>query len=417
LRRTRIAALALGLATLAAAAPAALERPRAAGGVRLLEAAETAPLTVVGHVLEPRRIDQHGYTALLRVEMALRGPLEAGAEVRIAWEERAASRAPRFEEGDRILVSLERLAGASIWQARFPEPAERVGVLAVAMRGDAFLRRPSLGSASLLQHYLTLAPEDRDGPLGVGYLVDLALGAELPLAEGALRGLGRHSQLDADLGQRSAGRLVQALLRPDASDEFQDAIVELIGGRQLESTRPALEALVGAEATPPAIVFAALARLDGGLSPERTAELLERSPARYREVAARFASGPEADATLARLARSDPAPEVRARAIERLVERRGEEAIDSLVPGLSDPEASVRGAAVRGLGSLGAPAVAALKRVIEAADPEAANSALAALAINGSPDARAALHEVAETHPDERLRKLAEIALGRPLGH
>ena len=72
---------------MAAAAGAALERPRAAGGVRLLEAAETAPVTVVGHVLEPRRLDQHGYTALLRVETALRGPLEPGAEVRIAWEE------------------------------------------------------------------------------------------------------------------------------------------------------------------------------------------------------------------------------------------------------------------------------------------------------------------------------------------
>jgi len=409
--------LALGLATLAAAAGAALERPRAAGGVRLVEAAETAPVTVVGHVLEPRRIDQHGYTALLRVEMALRGPLEPGAEVRIAWEERAAARAARFERGDRILVSLERLAGASIWQTRFPEPTERLKVLGLAMRGDAFLQRPSIGSASVLQHYLALAAEDRDGAPGAGYLVDLALGAQLPLAGDALRRLARHAQLDLELGEPGGGRLVRAMLRPDASDEFQDAIVELIGSRQLEATRPALDVLVGAEASPPAIVFAALARLDGGLSPERVAALLERSPARYREVAARFASGPQADATLAQLARSDPAPEVRARAIGRLVERRGEGAIDSVLPGLSDPEPAVRGAAVRGLGSLGAPAVPALKRVIEDDDPEAARSALAALAINGSPDARAALHEVAETHPDETLRTLAEIALGRPLGH
>lgn len=425
MRRTRIVALALGLATLAAAAGAALPRPRATGGVRLVEAAETAPVTVVGHVLQPRRIDQHGYTALLRVETALRGPLEPGAEVRIAWEERAASRAPRFFEGDRILVSLERLAGASIWQARFPEPTERVKLLGVAMGGDAFLQRPSLGSALLLQHYLSLTAEDRQGAAGAGYLVDLALGAELPLAGDAVRRLARRARfdagldagLDADLGERGGERLVRAMLRPDASDEFQDAIVELIGSRQLESTRPALETFVGSGATPPAIVFAALARLDGGLSPERTAALLKRSPPRYREVAARFASGPEADATLARLASSDPAPEVRARAIERLVERRGEQAIDSVVPALSDPEASVRGAAVRGLGSLGSPAVPALKRAIEDDDAEVAKSALAALAINGSPAARAVLREVAETHPDETLRRLAEIALGRPVGH
>jgi len=417
LRRTRAAALALGLAILAAAAGAALERPRAAGGVGLLEAAETAPVTVVGHVLEPRRIDQHSYTALLRVEMSLRGPLEPAAEVRIAWEERAASRAPRFERGDRILVSLERLPGASIWQARFPEPAERVRVLGVAMRGDAFLRRPSLGSTSVLEHYLALAAEDRDGAAGAGYLAELALGAELPLAGDAVQRLARHARLDADLGEPGGGRLVRAMLRPDAGDEFQDAIVELIGSRQLESTRPALEALAGAEAMPPAIVFAALARLDGGLSPARTAALLERSPVRYREVAARFASGPEADATLAQLVGGDPAPEVRARAVARLVELRGEEAIDSVVPGLSDPEASVRGAAVRGLASLGGPAVPALRRVIEAGDPEAAKSALAALALGGGPEARAALLEVAETHPDETLRTLAEIALGRPVGH
>lgn len=415
--RTRVAALALGLAMFAAAAGAALEQPRAAGGVRLVEAGETAPVTVVGHVLEPRRIDQHGYTALLRVEMALRGPLEHGADVRIAWEERAALRRTRFEEGDRILVSLERLAGASIWRARFPEPAERVKVLGVAMRGDAFLQRPSLGSTTILQHYLALSAENRDAAPGAGYLVELALGAEPPLAGDAVRRLARHAQLDSDLGVEGGARLVRAMLRTDAGREFQEAIVELIGSRKLESTRPALEALAGAEVAAPAIVFAALARLDGELSPERTAALLERSPARYREVAARFASGPQADATLARLAREDPAPEVRSGAIERLVERRGVQAIDSVVPGLSDPEASVRGAAVRGLASLGDPAVPTLQRVIDEADPEAAKSALAALALSPGPTARAALLEVAEKHPDAGLRALAEIALGQPVGH
>jgi hypothetical protein len=417
LSRVRLLAPALGLTLLAALASADAERPRAAGGVRLIEAAEAAPATVVGQIAAPRRLDQHGYTALLRVETPLRGKLERGAEVRIAWEERAASRAPRFDAGERILVSLEKLSGASIWLARFSEPAERVGVLGVAMRGDAFLRRPSAGSVNLLHHYLALTPEDREGAVGMGYLADLAAGAELALARNAVQGLARREGLDAELGPGAGGRLVQALLRPDASEEFQDAIVELIGRRSLESTRPALEALAGADTRPPALVFAALARLDDGLSPERSAELLAQSPPRYRVVAARFARGAQAEEQLARLVRSDPAPEVRAGAIERLVELRGEEAIDPVLSGLGDPASGVRRAAVMGLASLGAPAVPVLQQVTEGNDPEAARSAVAALALSRSPEARAALVEIAEGHSDEGLRALAQIALGRPVGH
>ena len=75
----------------------------------------------------------------------------------------------------------------------------------------------------------------------------------------------------------------------------------LIGRKELLSTRPALEQLAQADPPPPPIVFAALAELEGGLSPERTARLLERAPARYRQVAARHASGEGVEDQLADL--------------------------------------------------------------------------------------------------------------------
>jgi hypothetical protein len=413
--------IALGLASVAAAAapaPAAdPERPRAAGGVRLVEALETAPATVVGHVLAPRSLDRSGRAAKLRVETPIRGPLEAGTTVQIAWEELSPGRAPRFADGDRVLVSLERLPDASIWLARIPEPGEREKTLGVAMRGDAFLRDPSLGTANLLLHYAALTDGDREGPQGVGYLAELAFGAEVPLALDAVRRLARRSALDQKFGPGAGRRLVQALVRPDATADLEDAIVELIATRKLESTRAALEALAGAESLPPPIVFAALARLDEGLSPERTAKLLERAPPRYREVAARYATGPGVDRTLERLVLRDPEPEVRIRAIERLAQLRGEQAVDPLVDALGDPENSVRGAAARQLGALGAPTVPVLGQVARGNDPEAARAALVGLALNESGEARTELVEIADTHPDPAMRLLADVALGRPIGH
>jgi hypothetical protein len=385
--------------------------------VRLVEAAGSAPATVVAVVKDSKRVDTHGYTALLEVERRLWGPIEAGAERRIAWEELAASRAPRFREGERILVSLERLPGASIWRQRFPDPAVRSTLLAVAMRGDAFLRRPGSAGLDLLQNFLALGDEDRKEGTGVGYLAALTLVGELPLARDAVQQLAACSKLDAKLGPRSSARLVDAMLREDASHALQDAIVALIRERRLESTRPTLEALVALEPPPPPIVFSAIAQLDQGLAPQQTARLLEGQPPRHRAVAARWASGPRAPDTLAQLARSDPAPEVRSAAITRLVELRGEHVAEDIVTGLSDPALEVRRAAVQGLGSLGDEAVPSLRQVVDANDPEAAQAALAALSLCGTASASAALNEIAAQHPDASLRALAEIGLGRPVGN
>jgi hypothetical protein len=404
-------ALALALAAPAAAQPGAA--PRAAGGVAPIEAAETAPVTLVASVAETRSLDARAFSARLHVEQSLRGPIERGAEVRVAWEELAAARAPRFAEGERILVSLEPLPGDSIWRERLPDAATRAQVLAVARRGDAFLRRPSAKTLLELEHYLALPPAERRGPAGVARLATLAFAGDLQVAEDAVRRLDASPDLDAALGPFSGAELVGALVRDDASDSLRDAVVELVGSRRLESTRPALQALVQLRPAPPAAVFEALARLDGGLPQAQTRRLLgDASPAR-RAVAARHASGPEAEPLLRDRVRSDPDASVRAAAVERLAELRGAAAADVLALALADPEPPVRAAAVQRLGALGDAAVPELRRVLDGGDPVAARSALAALSISPGSQARALLVEIADSHEDADLQRLAGVALGR----
>jgi HEAT repeat protein len=391
--------------------------PRAAGGVRLLDAMDEAPATVVALVREPGSVGPQAFRAELVVETSLRGRLEPGMHVSIAWEELAASRGLRFDDGERVLVSLVALPGASIWRQRFPDDEERTALLTVAMDGDAFLRRPALGTVVLLQHYLALGGEARQGEPGAGSLVNLAVRAELPLGRAALDRLRGVPALNELLGAASATRLVAAFQRPDADAAFLAGLAGLIGSRSLEVTRPALESLLASKPPAPAEAFEALVLLDGGISGPTLEQVLEEAPPARRRVAARHANGPEAEAALARLLRADPVPEVRLAAAERLAELGGEDAIEPLLLGLGDTEPSVRGAAARWLGGLGEPAVAPLRQIVGGNDPEAASAAVVALGLSPAPEAREALVEISASHPDGAIRSLAEIALSRSLGH
>jgi HEAT repeat protein len=115
------------------------------------------------------------------------------------------------------------------------------------------------------------------------------------------------------------------------------------------------------------------------------------------------------------LVRRDPADEVRAAAAEALAQRADPAAADDLVTALRDPAPDVRVAAMQGLADIGAGALPALRREIWEGDPsrpEGTPSAVLALALAG-PDGVAELQRVAHEHPSEKVRRLAEIALGR----
>jgi hypothetical protein len=415
--RLRAVALTFALLTLASPGFAAPSAVRAAGGVRLLEAMEKAPATAVVQVKSTRELPDGAYAAVMRVEDPIVGDAAIGTLLNVAWEERARSRAARFARGERVLVVLEALSGASIWLSRLPDPKERSNTLGVAMRDDAFLRDPSLGTANLLEHYLALAAADRASAQGVGYLAQLVAAAEVPLAIDVVARLDTRSELDEKLGQAGALQLTSALVREDGTEPLQDSLVALIERHRLNSMQAPLEALAAdTERLPPAIVYTALAKLEGGLSPERTAQLLAQGAERYRQVGARHASGDEAPNELRSLARRDPSAKVRISALERLVELRGEGAIETLGDALADSEPTVRAAAAIQMGGLGSSSVPELVRIAEAGDTEAARAAIAALLLTGSAEGGAALREIAEQSSDESLRGLARISLGQEIG-
>ncbi len=412
----RILALAIaGLGALASAADT--PRPRAAGGAALVSSAVAAPATVVGTIEDVRELDRHGRAATLALEQSLSGPIETGTSVSIVWEELSASRAARFGSEDRILVSLEALPGHSIWRTRLPDPEIRAQAWHVSQRGDAFLRDPTPGTLDTLRHYVLLDIAQREGATGTGYLVRLAAHAEKPVALDAITVLGDRPQLARHVDASLAEQLVEAMVRPDVDARFRSAVVALIAERQLETTRPALERR--ADALPHAApeVFEALARLDGGLTTDQSARLIESAPPAQRRVAVRHLQGPDAVPKLERLLRRDSAPAVRAAAGERLFELEGDGALEPLLGALSDPEPQVRGTAARLLADLGEPAVSPLRQIVRGNDPEAASAAVVALGLSRAGDARAVLEEIAADHPEERVRKLAELTLSGTLGH
>jgi HEAT repeat protein len=419
-RHVALRTLAACCAALAAGFPAraacADDVPPAPGGVHLVAALEQAPAALVVVFDAPKALDDEAWLATARVEHSLRG--EAPERVSIAWEERARARPVRFAAGDRVLIAAEALPGYSIWRQRIPDAEQRARTWFVAENGDAFLRTPGPGSMLTLEHYLRLAPDVRHAATGVGYLVDLAEAAEPPLALSATERIAALGNLGATLDAGSVPHLIRALLRPDATDELREGLLNLIASGPRDLLQPPLEKLAQADALAPAPVFEALARIGSGSLPsDQALRLLDaKGSVAHRRVGARHASG-AAVQRLPAVLRSDPAPPVRAAAAERWLAQRGLDGVDAMRPALRDSDPAVRNAALIALAKLGPGAVPTLRGEIESAPPEEARPAVAALVLAGGPESVRALKDLAANHPDAGVRMLAETALGRPLGH
>ena len=388
----------------------------AAGGVHLIAALERGPGAAVRRAPAPRPLDGEAWLAEGTVERSFYGGA-TGERIAVAWEERARQRPVRFGAGDRVLLALEPLPGHSIWRQRIPDGEQRASTLTIAEQGDAFLRSPSLGGLLVLQHYLTLPPDMRETQTGVAYLVELAAAAEPPLALAAAERLTATSDLDPVIEASTANRFVAALLRPDATEELTAALLALVRKGPLRSLRPPLDALAQREALAPALVYEALGRIDDALPSPLSLRLLGAADSPpLRAAGARFATGAAVE-RLPRVLRSDPAPEVRKAAALRWLAQRGVAGSPELRPALMDSDRQVRMVVLLALAQEGPPAVPALQDVLPAASPEITREIVAALSAAGGPEATLVLRELAETHPDESVRQLAGVAIGRPLGH
>lgn len=405
---------ALVLGGFAAAGGARAAEP-AAGGDALLEAAEGALATVVGVVRTPARVDTHGWAASLEIERTLAGPLTAGSVQRIAWEELALARPARFAAGDRIAVALVALPGTSLWAQRFPPAGEGPRVLVVAAEGDAFLRRPDPRTLDLLARYLALPAAERGSSPGIAALAGLVQEADPVVASAALRRLGTVPELGAQLDEEARQALAGAARDEARPLALRRALLAAIGRQRLTALRPTLEELASAGAPLEAAALEALAALDGGLPRERTEALLESRDPELRAVGVRLAATPQQIDALAGLLRNDPSPDVRAAAAETLAARRGADAVDDVASGLFDAEPSVRAAAARALGGVGEPAVATLLRLTMARTGSETHAPIVALSLTGAAGSQALL-EIAGSHPDPMVRKVARLALGEGPG-
>ena len=398
-------------------APAAT---RARGGVRLLEAMTAGGPVLVGRVDAIERLDPHGYTAWIHVERALGEPdgaTEPGSAVRIAWEELAASRPPRFDDSERVLVCLERLGSASIWRQRIPDPSERRQTAGIAMQGDAFLRDPRLGTVDVLHHYLSLSPADRETAAGAGYLASLAAGAQVPLAEDAARRLAGMEDPGGKLAGFGDALIVRALLRDDADGGLEAALLEVVAASATPSLAKELKTATRGESLPAPRLFRALALASSGLPASDVARLLASREAVYRVVVAQTAEGDRAVAILTKLMASDPSPEVRAAAVVRLSRLEGKRSLPRVLAALCDDDSGVRTAAAAAAASQGDAAIPGLRAVAYGQDAACKSSAAAPrAAVDGlsrlGPAGRKTLAEIAEGHSDPAVRKLAGIALG-----
>ncbi|MEN8160016.1 MAG: hypothetical protein ABFS41_08100 [Myxococcota bacterium] len=405
---------ALLLAALPSPGTAAPEAPRAREGTRLFEALEAAPIAVVGRFEAPTPLDRHGWRAPLVVEKALVGDAQRDAPLPVVWEELSAARAPRFAKGDRVLVVLEPLTGGSLWRERIPDVAAYLRTRRVAQNGLAFVRSPSLGSLLQLEHYLALPPAGRAGAAGQGRLLALVAEAEPALAVSAARQLA----VGAAPGTFDA---VQVPLVLDALTraEREVGVVEPLLG-WVERARPAgladaIDRALEGPTPAPAAWVAARARLPG-MGAEALARLLE-DPSPARRAAAARAAPPSQQERLASLVRSDPAAEVRSAALARIAALAGPDATNTVLAAFGDRAPALRREAAELAAGLGADAVPRLRDVALGWPDPAPETAVLALRLGGSPAAAAVLGELAQAHPDARIRALAALAIGRPLGH
>ena len=402
---------------------AAGSRPPATGGVAILASALRAEAVVAGVVGEPASVDMHGWRADLHVDRVLLGDVHLGDTLTIGWEELSTARRVRFADGERVLVVLDPLPTQSLWRKRFPSVDRARPVMVVAAGGEAFLARPDGITVDVLEHYLAMAPDARDGAPGVARLADLVRGAHPGVAAEALAFLvanpARADALDAD----GADTLLATARSSERDTALRAGALRLAAQHRMPGTRETALALTAPGSPLRAEAYRALAALPQGLSADDVARLLGDADPDVRVVGVEAAGDAVPAERLVTLAHGDPAPAVRlAAGRARLARRRdrdsaeGAHALAAVLPLLDDPDANVRSGIAASIGALGADAVGPLAAVVDDGSERAALAAILGLARAG-PQGGVMLSSIAKSHDKEAVRAFARLALGEAPEH
>lgn len=392
--------------------------PAAEGGKELLPAALQARVTVEGAIESVDKLDLHGYSAHLKIDRVLTtgAPVRPGVTIRLAWEELASGRGVRLSSGDRVIAALGPAPGGSLWRQRLLSREESLDVFTLAGNGEGFLRNPSNRDGVIVERYLRLEPADRQATAGVHALTSILVdgSAQLPLSAIAL--FASIDGLDTELDRGDADRWIAVVGDPRRDIVVRRALLTLMADRHIVKVSPQLRALAQPGFDLEADTWESIARLAGGLSPAEVERLLASPQADLRTVGVRWARSDDFKDRLLVIARTDPAPPVRATAIETALQLGGATMLDQVAVGLVDPDTQVRVRTATAIGLLGAAVIPALEGMIGSGSVERSQGAILALAQTG-PAGREALLRISATNPDEKMRNLALLALGRIESH
>ena len=210
--------------------------------------------------------------------------------------------------------------------------------------------------------------------------------------------------------------LAQALSDPSRPPEVREALLGLAGERRLHGLRPGIARLAAPGDLLEAHALTALALIDGGIAADAVVDLLGRDDGAVRLVAVVYGADAIPDARLATLLRNDRATDVRAAAVAMLLRRRRLEALEDAIPALFDSEGAVRGEAVLQIAALGPAVVPALTALVPGRTAEELTGVFAALRWAGD-DGVTVLRDFFDNHPDEKVRNLALVTMGRAPKH
>lgn len=415
-RFLRTGCFALALAT----APMVAGRSFGAVAPHLHELLKEARVVVVGDVASVTSYDQGRVNvAGLDVEAVLKGSLASETTHVQVVERRDLPIPPTFRQGQSVVTFLKAAPRSSSLNAILPNG---LYYSLVDLDGSCLVAESPASLAEMRRIVETIVEESRNPrtnstqrAVAARDLTFELLSARHPvLVEDGAASLSSVPSLAGALTPGELQKLEAALRREELPVRIRVALVRAVGGAGLREAIPALRGL----SSPPEVMAAAWQALDQLQAAPPVEKLEERLAADNPEVRAAAVrellrrEGAAAVSKAAPIALQDPDPDVRLAAIKALGETGKPEALPPLERVFVEENIKMRQAAAGAILAIGGqPATDAFARLTFTGPPSAQRYAFVCLMLNGVNRDDPVVKRIAETHPDESIRRLATHGL------